>query len=268
MSASKRNKQVRFPKVKKEPESEERVFHVQRLNLDDARPSPIRKESKDRSKVVFRSGSLSSSSSSDSEYTPGKHAKSSLLAYKTQPEKKAKMAQAQLSSYFTPVKLIPSKDSLSQLSVFMTPVSDGSLGVKTPGQEPVIDISPNSTVSRGSKIAVSPLESQIKRSASLKTAKKSRNRDDTAEPEKERTENAEDQPFLFPDLKHQRGNLAYDRPVKIIGVRERQGAVEYAVLFSPSFGKCVDAAVYSQHELVSKAPWLFSNFILSDTTIS
>ena len=265
MSALKRNKHGRFLKIKKEPDSEERAFHVQRLNLEEATPSPS-----NHSSTIIKSEPVSSD---DSDYSPGKHVKTSLLAFKSQPEKKAKMAQSQLSSYFTPVKLGPAKDSLSQLSVFMTPVSEGSLGVKTPNQDSVIEISPTSTVSPGNKKAALTSEPPAKRKASKTKVKKSQNREEIAETENvKRTEDTEEragkESSLFPDIKHQRGNLAYDRPVKIIGLREREGEVEYAVMFSPSFGKCLDAAIIPHQELVSRAPWLFASFILSDTTIS
>ena len=262
----KRDKQGRFLKMKREPESEERAFRVERLNSEDPSPIVFRKHSTDLSrKSVIK---LEPANSDDSDYQPSKHVKTALLAQKSQPEKKS--FQAQLSSYFSPIKQEPGKDSLSQLSVFMAPVTEGYLGVKTPVEDLRRDVAMDSMVSKGNTADLShtAVDPDVRRNA--KTARKcsgstSGSKHRKGEGPREQNSTIErNTASLFPSLNHQKGNLAYDRPVKIIGVREREGIVEYAVMFTPSFGKCLDAAIIPHHELISRAPWLFASFILSD----
>lgn len=255
--------------MKREPESEERAFRVERLNPEDPSPILFRKHSADHSrKSVIK---LEPGNSDDSDYHPSKHAKTTLLAHKSQPEKKT--FQAQLSNYFSPIKLEPGKDSLSQLSVFMAPVTEGYLGVKTPVEDSGMDVALDSMVSMGDAADLSHATIEPDAQRNAKTARKcsrktsgSKHGKETGERNRGQDSTIErDTSSLFPNLKHQKGNLAYDRPVKIIGVREREGIVEYAVMFTPSFGKCLDAAIIPHHELVTRAPWLFASFILSDT---
>jgi hypothetical protein len=62
-----------------------------------------------------------------------------------------------------------------------------------------------------------------------------------------------------------KGNLKYDKPVRILGCRQIGDEISYVVLFQPRMdGKIPSPSVYSQSELVHQASWLLCDYWLNN----
>ena len=205
-----------------------REFQTRRL--EDAETGHVRKATP-----------RSESYSDDSDYSPAKP-HTTLMGYKTDPVKRKKSTPLSRSRYFTPPtdRYEPEQDSLSKLSLFLTPNIPPSFDIQLP------------RLSDGGTFA-----EKLDRCEESERSEES---------EEERKRDRGVIAPLFPDLRHRKGSLASDRPVKVIGLREREGRVEYAVLFALSSVTCPDIAIISHSDLVAQVPWLFANFILSGCT--
>ena len=233
MSQPARNKHGRFVKIMQSLEKEERQFQVTRL--------------KDL-KAVTPVGGEEQLLSDDSEYKPAKHARTTPMAFKTSSQKKLKSTQTSISNFLTPIKPKSEPDSFSPLSLFFAPNDPAPPQKQAPEEQ---DTPQKTSILEEEKQVNSAKEDDV-------SGSDEKPRESVVAVSRRRNEN-----LLFPDVQHRQGNLEYDRPVKVIGLRESEGMTEYAVLFAPSFGKCPDATVVSHKELVTKAPWLLANFILS-----